>query len=112
MMHCHILQHMVMGMQTVFAFGNHSAIKAQSAPVDGDYLTYGGWAYGTLLISLLHSTFFDLLKGYPDCDLAFSVDSKWVSAADSIGRNSRISLSWLQRSLVSGTLGAIEGCVA
>jgi hypothetical protein len=48
---------------------------------------------GTLLISLLHSTFFDLLKGYPDCDLVFSVDSKWVSAAHSIGRNSRISLS-------------------
>jgi hypothetical protein len=48
MMHCHILQHMVMGMQTIFAFGNHSAIKAQSAPVDGGYLTYGGSACGNI----------------------------------------------------------------
>ena len=46
MMHCHILQHMVMGMQTVFAFGNQADIKAQAGPISQGYLTYGGSAYG------------------------------------------------------------------
>lgn len=46
MYHCHILQHMVMGMQTVFTFGDQKDILAQSQPVDVGYLTYGGSAYG------------------------------------------------------------------
>ncbi|KAJ5259627.1 hypothetical protein N7478_012608 [Penicillium angulare] len=46
MYHCHILQHMVMGMQTVFLFGDLQDIKAQSGSVDAGYLTYGGSAYG------------------------------------------------------------------
>lgn len=46
MYHCHILQHMVMGMQTVFVFGDRENIIAQSGPVDSGYLTYGGSAYG------------------------------------------------------------------
>lgn len=46
MYHCHILQHMVMGMQTVFTFGNREDIVANSGPVDAGYLTYGGSAYG------------------------------------------------------------------
>lgn len=46
MMHCHILQHMIMGMQTVFTFGDLADIVARSGPVDNGYLTYGGSAYG------------------------------------------------------------------
>ncbi|KAL4917426.1 Cupredoxin [Aspergillus aurantiobrunneus] len=46
MYHCHVLQHMVMGMQTVFTFGNREDILAQSGAVDAGYLTYGGSAYG------------------------------------------------------------------
>ncbi|KAL4807470.1 Cupredoxin [Aspergillus unguis] len=46
MYHCHILQHMVMGMQTVFTFGGREDILGQSGPVDDGYLTYGGSAYG------------------------------------------------------------------
>ncbi|KAJ4149869.1 hypothetical protein LMH87_010647 [Akanthomyces muscarius] len=46
MMHCHILHHMVMGMQTVFVFGNEEDIKEQAGPVADGYLTYGGSAYG------------------------------------------------------------------
>ncbi|KAL5338357.1 Cupredoxin [Aspergillus crustosus] len=46
MFHCHILQHMVMGMQTVFTFGDRDDILAQSGPVNEGYLVYGGSAYG------------------------------------------------------------------
>ncbi|KAL4865120.1 hypothetical protein BDV12DRAFT_188377 [Aspergillus spectabilis] len=46
MFHCHVLQHMVMGMQTVFTFGDRDDILAQSGPVSEGYLTYGGSAYG------------------------------------------------------------------
>ncbi|KAK2763082.1 hypothetical protein FQN54_009716 [Arachnomyces sp. PD_36] len=46
MMHCHILHHMVMGMQTVFIFGNEEDIASQSGPVNDGYLTYGGDSVG------------------------------------------------------------------
>ncbi|KAL4784881.1 Cupredoxin [Aspergillus varians] len=46
MYHCHILQHMVMGMQTVFTFGDREDILAHSGAVDAGYMTYGGSAYG------------------------------------------------------------------
>ncbi|KIW71105.1 L-ascorbate oxidase [Phialophora macrospora] len=48
MMHCHILQHMIMGMQTVWVFGNSSSIlnKFPTQPYVNGYLTYGGDAYG------------------------------------------------------------------
>ncbi|KAJ5297898.1 hypothetical protein N7508_008147 [Penicillium antarcticum] len=58
MMHCHILQHMVMGMQTVFAFGNRSDITVQSDPVDEGYLTFGGSAYGNVSYDPLVRHFF------------------------------------------------------
>ena len=47
MVHCHILQHMVMGMQTVWVMGNASEITRGTSPdlVSG-YLSYGGDAYG------------------------------------------------------------------
>ncbi|EXJ62697.1 L-ascorbate oxidase [Cladophialophora yegresii CBS 114405] len=48
MMHCHILQHMIMGMQTVWVFGNSSSIlsKFPTQPYVNGYLNYGGDAYG------------------------------------------------------------------
>lgn len=42
MIHCHALQHMVMGMQTVWVFGNASDIKKVGYPDVSGYLTYGG----------------------------------------------------------------------
>lgn len=48
MMHCHILQHMIMGMQTVWVFGNESQIfeRFPEEPYVQGYLKYGGSAYG------------------------------------------------------------------
>ncbi|CAG7976309.1 unnamed protein product [Penicillium nalgiovense] len=60
MMHCHILQHMVMGMQTVFAFGDQADIRAQSGPVDEGYLTYGGSVYGNATHYPLVQHFYDV----------------------------------------------------
>ncbi|KAI5859794.1 putative multicopper oxidase [Durotheca rogersii] len=47
MMHCHILQHMIMGMQTVWVFGDAASILREIPPpyING-YLEYGGNAYG------------------------------------------------------------------
>ena len=46
MIHCHTLQHMVMGMQTVWVFGDAEQVLAlPKADVEG-YLTYGGDVYG------------------------------------------------------------------
>lgn len=47
MVHCHTLQHMVMGMQTVWVMGNASEItRGVSSDLVEGYLTYGGNAYG------------------------------------------------------------------
>ncbi|KAJ6141481.1 hypothetical protein N7470_009871 [Penicillium chermesinum] len=59
MYHCHILQHMVMGMQTVFMYGDRKDILAQSSPVDAGYLTYGGSAYGNTTHSPVVRHYFD-----------------------------------------------------
>ncbi len=47
MIHCHILQHMIMGMQTAWVFGNADDIlnRVPQPDVSG-YLTYGGSVYG------------------------------------------------------------------
>lgn len=47
MIHCHILQHMLMGMQTLWVMGNSSEVlgKVPKPEVEG-YLTYGGDVYG------------------------------------------------------------------
>lgn len=47
MIHCHILQHMLMGMQTVWVMGNETELldKVPRPEVEG-YLTYGGNVYG------------------------------------------------------------------
>ncbi|KAK7970140.1 hypothetical protein PG988_009213 [Apiospora saccharicola] len=48
MMHCHVLGHMVMGMQTVWVFGNATDILAEiPQPYVSGYLDYGGSAYGS-----------------------------------------------------------------
>ncbi|ETS84437.1 hypothetical protein PFICI_02462 [Pestalotiopsis fici W106-1] len=46
MVHCHLLYHMIMGMQTVWVMGNASEITVNSEPYVKGYLDYGGSAYG------------------------------------------------------------------
>lgn len=46
MMHCHILAHMIMGMQTAWVFGDANDIKTIPEPYVAGYLSYGGSAYG------------------------------------------------------------------
>ncbi|KAH8669081.1 putative laccase [Xylariales sp. PMI_506] len=46
MIHCHILQHMVMGMQTVWVMGNSSTILKVPYENVQEYLSYGGGVYG------------------------------------------------------------------
>lgn len=49
MMHCHILQHIIMGQQTVWIFGSPDQIRANILPVEGNldgYFTYGGDVVG------------------------------------------------------------------
>jgi L-ascorbate oxidase len=46
MVHCHLLYHMIMGMQTVWVMGNASEITANADPYVAGYLDYGGSAYG------------------------------------------------------------------
>ncbi|KAI0552292.1 Cupredoxin [Xylaria curta] len=46
MAHCHILQHMVQGMQTPFIFGDTKDIVKVDIPEVQGYLTYGGDVYG------------------------------------------------------------------
>ncbi|KAB2578806.1 Multicopper oxidase terE [Lasiodiplodia theobromae] len=46
MLHCHILQHMIMGMQTAWVFGNSSDILTLPLPMVEGYLVYGGNVLG------------------------------------------------------------------
>ncbi|GME25716.1 Multicopper oxidase type 1 [Neofusicoccum parvum] len=46
MLHCHTLQHMIMGMQTVWVFGNSTDILTLPLPMVEGYLAYGGDVYG------------------------------------------------------------------
>ena len=46
MIHCHTLQHMLMGMQTVWIFGDAKEVMALPKVEVGGYLSYGGGAYG------------------------------------------------------------------
>ncbi|OKL61583.1 hypothetical protein UA08_03264 [Talaromyces atroroseus] len=58
--HCHILQHMIMGMQAVWVMGNATEITHGTTPdlVEG-YLTYGGNAYGNSTVDPLVTHFYD-----------------------------------------------------
>lgn len=60
MVHCHILQHMIQGMQTVWVMGNASEITHGRSPdlVEG-YLNYGGDAYGNASYDPLVTHHFD-----------------------------------------------------
>ncbi|OQO14183.1 hypothetical protein B0A48_01059 [Cryoendolithus antarcticus] len=46
MIHCHILQHMIMGMQTVWVMGDYEQIASIQHYDAAGYLEYGGNAYG------------------------------------------------------------------
>ncbi|KAH7408030.1 putative laccase [Cadophora sp. MPI-SDFR-AT-0126] len=46
MIHCHILQHMLMGMQTIWVMGNASQVMSVDRPDVEGYLTYGGDVLG------------------------------------------------------------------
>ncbi|XP_055350961.1 uncharacterized protein LOC129597444 [Paramacrobiotus metropolitanus] len=46
MIHCHLLLHMLMGMQTVWVFGELKDLTPLPAHLVEGYLTYGGSAYG------------------------------------------------------------------
>ncbi|KAI0913103.1 Cupredoxin [Ustulina deusta] len=48
MAHCHILQHMIQGMQTPFVFGDTKDIVTVGIPEVQGYLTYGGDVYGNI----------------------------------------------------------------
>lgn len=54
--HCHILQHMVMGMQMVWVMGDYEQIAKIPEPYASGYLTFGGSAYGneTFAPSYIH----------------------------------------------------------
>ena len=51
MIHCHILQHMMMGMQTVFVFGGKNDLRPLTPEQAGLYLEFGGAAYGNATYS-------------------------------------------------------------
>lgn len=64
MMHCHILQHMIMGMQTVWVIGDAKQIADQKPePYVSGYLEYGGSAYGNATYDPLVNHYFE---GYED----------------------------------------------
>ena len=60
MLHCHILQHMVLGMQAVWFTGNAAEITQGTAPgLVAGYLTYGGDAYGNATHDPLVTHFYE-----------------------------------------------------
>ena len=59
MVHCHTLQHMVLGMQSVWVAGNASEITRDLTPdLLTGYLTYGGNAYGNATYDPLVNHYF------------------------------------------------------
>ncbi|KAI0402314.1 L-ascorbate oxidase [Xylaria palmicola] len=60
LMHCHIIHHMIMGMQTAWVFGNAvSILREIPQPYIEGYLTYGGSAYGNDSYDPLVLSYFD-----------------------------------------------------
>ncbi|GAP92660.1 putative L-ascorbate oxidase [Rosellinia necatrix] len=60
LMHCHILHHMIMGMQTAWVFGDAvSILREIPEPYIAGYLTYGGSAYGNASYDPLVLTYYD-----------------------------------------------------
>ena len=60
MIHCHVLQHMIMGMQALWVMGNATEIThgVGAGLVEG-YLIYGGSAYGNASYDPLVNHYFD-----------------------------------------------------
>lgn len=46
MIHCHTLQHMIMGLQSVWVNGNAEQIQSMPTELSAGYFTYGGSVYG------------------------------------------------------------------
>ncbi|KAF2155411.1 multicopper oxidase [Myriangium duriaei CBS 260.36] len=59
MVHCHTLQHMVMGMQSVWIMGDERDIAGKTQPYVSGYLEYGGSAYGNESYDPLVMHYFD-----------------------------------------------------
>ncbi|KAI3339254.1 L-ascorbate oxidase [Ustulina deusta] len=60
LMHCHILHHMLMGMQTAWVFGDAASILREiPEPYIAGYLNYGGSAYGNESYDPLVLTYYD-----------------------------------------------------
>ncbi|KAE9983294.1 hypothetical protein EG328_010082 [Venturia inaequalis] len=68
MMHCHILQHMVMGMQSVWSFGDADDILGRfPTPYVSGYLEFGGDAYGNATFDPVVNPYFpENAKGKED----------------------------------------------
>ncbi|OAG01952.1 L-ascorbate oxidase [Paraphaeosphaeria sporulosa] len=59
MMHCHIIAHMIMGMQTAWVFGDEADITSRAPqPYVAGYLDFGGSAYGNATYDPLVNHFF------------------------------------------------------
>ena len=64
MIHCHILQHMIMGMQTAWVMGDAADITGSSPePYIAGYLSYGGSAYGNATFDPLVNHHFESQGG-------------------------------------------------
>ncbi|TGJ84625.1 hypothetical protein E0Z10_g4152 [Xylaria hypoxylon] len=60
LMHCHIIHHMIMGMQTAWVFGDAlSMLREIPEPYIAGYLDYGGSAYGNDSYDPLVLTYYD-----------------------------------------------------
>ncbi|KAI1822467.1 L-ascorbate oxidase [Xylaria intraflava] len=60
LMHCHILHHIIMGMQTAWVFGDAvSILREIPEPYISGYLEYGGSAYGNASYDPLVLTYFN-----------------------------------------------------
>ncbi|KAK8158028.1 Cupredoxin [Phyllosticta citrichinensis] len=66
MMHCHILQHMLMGMQQVLIYGNSTDLLKYPLPLVEGYLQFGGPVYGTKGHPPAIVHFFDAEDDQPD----------------------------------------------
>ncbi|KAK3991488.1 putative L-ascorbate oxidase [Cladorrhinum sp. PSN332] len=59
MIHCHILAHMMMGMQSVWVMGNADEIRKIPLTASQGYFTYGGSVYGNVTHSPTVYEYFD-----------------------------------------------------
>jgi L-ascorbate oxidase len=69
MLHCHILQHQIMGMSTVWVMGDYSDLKRlwPAPPYVEGYLGFGGSAYGNSSYNPTVNHYFDQEIGHGNC---------------------------------------------